>query len=550
MNEAELEGDGLIIQMDGNLHAGPDIVKTDPNKQNKNGKLFVEFLERNAQLLVVNALDLCEGVITRRRELEKRTEEAVLDFFIINEKMRPFLKRMIVDENKEFNLVNLAQLKKNKRIVETDHNGLLLDMELDVSKKKPEREEIFNLRNRACQEAFREETDKNKELLKCFENNLPLAVQSKKWKKVFDNILYKCFRKIRIVSKKETSKTEKLLTERVKLKKNVKCFNIDENMREKIRERIRQIEEDIGEDVAKDNFKVVVETLKELGDGSNLNGSGRKNLWKLLKKKYPKSSHAVPVGKKDNKGNLITNHKELKHLYLQTYTQRLRNRKIKDEFGEIKELKDGLFNTRLKLAREKKSEPWTLKDLDAALKTLKKDKARDPNGWINELFKDGVAGRNLKLSILHFFNKMKKEDEISDFVRLADVSTIYKGKGAKCELINDRGIFIVTILRSILMKLIYLDYYSILDKSMSDSQVGARKMKNIRNHIWIINGIITDVLSSKSKYPIDIQIFDYKQCFDSLWLQECMNDLYTAGLDDDKFALLYNVNKTVKILES
>ena len=97
------------------------------------------------------------------------------------------------------------------------------------------------------------------------------------------------------------------------------------------------------------------------------------------------------------------------------------------------------------------------------------------------------------------------------------------------------------------MKLIYLDYYSILDKSMSDSQVGARKEKNIRNHIWIINGIISDVLSSKSKKPIDIQIFDYKQCFDSLWLQECMNDLYSAGLDDDKFALLYNVNTTVNI---
>ena len=82
---------------------------------------------------------------------------------------------------------------------------------------------------------------------------------------------------------------------------------------------------------------------------------------------------------------------------------------------------------------------------------------------------------------------------------------------------------------------------------MSDSQVGARKDKNIRNHIWIINGIICDVLSSKSKTPIDIQIFDYKQCFDSLWLQECMNDLYSAGLDDDKFALLYNINKTVNI---
>ena len=124
-------------------------------------------------------------------------------------------------------------------------------------------------------------------------------------------------------------------------------------------------------------------------------------------------------------------------------------------------------------------------------------------------------------------------------MRLADISTIYKGKGKKCELINDRGIFVVTILRSILMRLIYLEYYSQLDESMSDSQVGSRKGKNIRNHIWIVNGIIADVLSSKSKKPIDLQIYDYKQCFNSLWLQECMNDLYSAGLDDDKFALLY-----------
>ena len=41
----DLEGNVLIIQLDGNLHAGLDLIKDDPNKQNKNGKLFVEFLE-------------------------------------------------------------------------------------------------------------------------------------------------------------------------------------------------------------------------------------------------------------------------------------------------------------------------------------------------------------------------------------------------------------------------------------------------------------------------------------------------------------------------
>ena len=100
---------------------------------------------------------------------------------------------------------------------------------------------------------------------------------------------------------------------------------------------------------------------------------------------------------------------------------------------------------------------------------------------------------------------------------------------------------------TVLMRLIYLDYYRQLDKSLSDSQVGGRKAKNVRNHIWIVNGIISDVLSSKSKKPVDILIYDYKQCFDSLWLKECMNDLYSAGMNDDKFALLYNANTKVDI---
>ena len=47
--------------------------------------------------------------------------------------------------------------------------------------------------------------------------------------------------------------------------------------------------------------------------------------------------------------------------------------------------------------------------------------------------------------------------------------------------------------------------------------------------------------------PVDIQIYDYKQCFDSLWLEECLNDMYDGGLQDDKFNLLYNANSVVDI---
>ena len=548
-NKAEMEDHGLIIQMDGNLHAGPELIKEDPNPQNTNGKLFMEFLKRNPFLTVGNSLNICQGMITRQRQVQDRKETAILDFSILNEKMRQFLSRMIIDEEREFCLSNFAQYKKNKRVVETDHNLMISDFNISIPKRKPTRVEMFNLRNKACQEMFTKETEECSQLVDCFEDELPLDVQSRNWLKLFNNILYKCFRKVRVVNNsKKNSGNEKLLHERIELKKEAKLSTVSEEMKSKIEERIFQIENEIGNDVSRKYHEEIIDTLNKLGgDDQNLNGSGRKQLWKFLKKKYPKSSPSVPVGKKDKSGNIITNHEGLKQLYLETYVHRLRNRPIKPNYQGIKDLKDELFELRLELAKCDKSIPWTLEDLEFILKHLKDGKSRDPNGWCNEIFSNKVAGKQLKLSMLKLFNKIKQEYYIPEFIRHADVATIYKGKGEKCELENDRGIFLVTIFRSILMRLIYMDKYSIIDSCMSDSQVGGRKGKNVRNHIWILNGVITDVLSTKKKTPIDIQIFDYKQCFDSLWLNECLNDVYESGVTDDKLALLYDINTHVKV---
>ena len=103
-------------------------------------------------------------------------------------------------------------------------------------------------------------------------------------------------------------------------------------------------------------------------------------------------------------------------------------------------------------------------------------------------------------------------------MQLADIVAIYKEKGEKSLLENDRGIFILNVFRSILMKMIYADKYKIIDENMSDSKVGARKGKNIRNHIFILNGIINEALNTKDK-SVDILIVDYIRCFDSLWLE-------------------------------
>ena len=80
---------------------------------------------------------------------------------------------------------------------------------------------------------------------------------------------------------------------------------------------------------------------------------------------------------------------------------------------------------------------------------------------------------------------------------------------------NDRGIFIISTLKAILDKLIYNDNYEDIDENMSDSNIGARKGRNIRNHLMIIYGVINSVIRGGEEC-IDIQINDLEKAFDAL----------------------------------
>ena len=65
--------------------------------------------------------------------------------------------------------------------------------------------------------------------------------------------------------------------------------------------------------------------------------------------------------------------------------------------------------------------------------------------------------------------------------------------------------------------IVYDDNYDIVDEEMSDSNIGARKEINIRIHVFMLKGVVNEAVHDKFK-AIDIQIVDYKQCSDSMWL--------------------------------
>ena len=97
------------------------------------------------------------------------------------------------------------------------------------------------------------------------------------------------------------------------------------------------------------------------------------------------------------------------------YKERLRSRPVRPDLLEFEGRKKMIFKMKMKLAESTKSPEWTMSDLDRALRDLKRNKSRDNEGFINELFKPDVIGNNLKMSLLLMFNKAKKKHDLPIF---------------------------------------------------------------------------------------------------------------------------------------
>ena len=197
-------------------------------------------------------------------------------------------------------------------------------------------------------------------------------------------------------------------------------------------------------------------------------------MWKLKQELRPKKAPSHPVAKLNHRGRLITSPKELMKTLGKEYRDRLRTRKCKED---MKEHMDRMHEvTRLKLSKawNNKSPAFVMEELEQGIKDMNKGKARDPRGLCFELFQLNVMGADLKLSLLKMINCIKEEGVIPSIMRESIVTTIPK-PGSKFELKNKRGIFKLSVLRSILMRLIYNRKYEIIDSNMSDSNIGARK---------------------------------------------------------------------------
>ena len=243
-------------------------------------------------------------------------------------------------------------------------------------------------------------------------------------------------------------------------------------------------------------------------------------------------------------GNDISDPMNIKSEYRKKFQHRLRKRNIKPELKSYENFQNSICQLRLSVSQKNISPDFTLSELKFVVKEFKNGKCMDPIGHVRDIFKH--SGDSLLISLLCMMNKIKSSRILPLEWSNIWMKTQKKKKGSPNILNNCKGIFVVPILSIILEKLIKKRNMNTLRNNISQFQNGGMKGKRVVDNLIIIRGVIDHALYLGKE--LCITFFDIEKCFDSLWLEDCINSSWENGIrDDDMLSLIYLTNTKVYI---
>ena len=225
IKSAFLKGSMVCVELDANSKIGYENFARDPHPQSQNGKFLMKVVHENS-LIIVNTLDICEGLITRKRKVLERIEESIIDYILVCPQFLSFVKKMYIDEKRIYSLGSYHKTGKGSRgFLESDHNLMMLELDLSLQLNLDQRKvrtEVYNFKNNADFQKYVDFTTLDDSLVQCFENDEEdFQTQCQNWLSCFNSIFKKFFKRIRITNKKKNFKLESLMKEKERLKTQI-----------------------------------------------------------------------------------------------------------------------------------------------------------------------------------------------------------------------------------------------------------------------------------------------------------------------------------------
>ena len=213
-----------------------------------------------------------------------------------------------------------------------------------------------------------------------------------------------------------------------------------------------------------------------------------------------------------------------------------------DSLKAFKELSNSLVKLIIEEGYQNPDEPdFTREELDMAIQNLNNSSPGEDLLHAKVVKATGSGFRN---AFLQLVNQIKNSKENSPQQLNNVLITAIHKKGSKKDLVNKRGIFLTSALAKVIEKLIKTRI-SPMRKKVNPLQAGSTKNRSSADNTFLLRGVF-----NHAKYvnkPIYLLTYDFAQCFDSLWLEDCLLSLWDLGVSNQLIGMMFKMNQYANV---
>ena len=147
--------------------------------------------------------------------------------------------------------------------------------------------------------------------------------------------------------------------------------------------------------------------------------------------------------------------------------------------------------------------------------------------------------------LLQVVNAIKNQQKIPLQWMRMKIATMYKKKGSMKMLINQRGIFLTPVISKVFEKLIKARITEIVAK-VTKLQAGSRSGRMTMDQTFLLRGAVNHSIYMNK--PLFITMYDFRQCFDKIWLEDALITLWKLGVRDDMLKLISILNEKSEVV--
>ena len=504
-----LKKDGEVI-LTGDFNAK---VRIDNQKckqeTSRNGKLLERMIDITN--LKVPSLNPTNGQLWTRENRHNNNEKSVIDYILTTDTIDKNITMMDID--------NSATLRLKGR-TETDHNTIHFDINNIPTEEATNYWETWKINdntnwaefNRTLKEKDKDKIKNYEQLNNALHESLEETVGKARIKPIC-NHKPQYPRHIR-QSQKELRTTKKEL---INIDKENKAWDETRVSRKEIlyreyKNKQQKVKELIEEHQNKYTKEIVNKIIKE-------GGSNSQTFWKQVKKIKGSTNNNYNI--KDETGEEIDDPEKAKE-HIAKYFEELykpwptTNQQTTEEITKYnQDIQDNNIHPR----------KVKLKEIKEARRSLKNKKAPGPDNLPNEIITK-ADDHTLKIYKRVINNIINKKEQIPKQWKEGKIITIYKGKGTKGQMVNERGITLSSNMGKLVERVIANRINKIIQ--ITDNQAGGRKNRATVDHIVTINNIIQR--NKATKQPTIICFLDVTKAYDKAWLEAIMYSMHKSGV--------------------